>query len=99
MPFDQHCLIAMCAPRPVLLSNAVEDRWANPTGQFELLLAADPLYRLVGAKGVGAKTMPAVGKLLDSPLGYYIREGTHSMNRDDWRAFLDFAGKHLSKAK
>jgi hypothetical protein len=99
LPFDQHCLIAMCAPRPVLLSNAVEDKWANPSGQFELLLAADPVYRLVGAKGAGAKTMPAVGKLLDSPLGYYIRAGTHSMNRDDWRAFLDFADKHLSKAK
>ena len=98
LPFDQHCLIAMCAPRPVLLSNAVEDTWANPTGQFELLLAADPVYRLVGSKGLGAKKMPEVGKLLASPLGFFMREGKHSMNRQDWAAFLDFADKHV-KAK
>jgi hypothetical protein len=61
LPFDQHCLIAMCAPRPVLLSNAVEDNWANPDGQFELLLAADPVYRLVGVKGVATNKMPARG--------------------------------------
>jgi hypothetical protein len=97
LPFDQHCLIALCAPRPVLLSNAVEDKWANPDGQFELLIAADPVYRLVGAKGVGAKKMPAVGKLMDSPLGYFLRDGKHSMNREDWGAFLDFADKQLRK--
>ena len=95
LPFDQHCLIAMCAPRPVLLSNAVEDTWANPTGQFELLLAAEPVYRLVGVKGVASKKMPAIGKLMNSTLGFYLREGKHSMNRDDWRAFLDFADKHV----
>ena len=95
LPFDQHCLIAMCAPRPVLLSNAVEDKWANPDGQFALLIAADPVYRLVGAKGVKSKSMPAVGKLMDSTLGYYLRDGKHSMTRQDWGVFLDFADKHL----
>jgi cephalosporin-C deacetylase-like acetyl esterase len=96
LPFDQHCLIAMCAPAPVLLSNAVDDKWANPDGQFALLVAADPVYRLMDKrKGIKAKTMPAVGKLMDSDLGYWIRDGKHSMNREDWRAFLDFADKHL----
>ncbi|MBI3822128.1 MAG: acetylxylan esterase [Planctomycetes bacterium] len=98
LPFDQHCLIALCAPAPVLLSNAVDDKWANPDGQFALLVAADPVYKLMGSKGIAAKNMPAVGKLMDSPLGYWIRAGKHSMNRDDWQVFLDFADKHL-KAK
>jgi hypothetical protein len=97
LPFDQHCLIAMCAPRPVLLSNAVEDAWANPEGQFELLLAAVPVYQLLGVKGVAPKKMPERGKLMNSTLGYFIRDGKHSMNREDWRAFLDFADKHLGK--
>jgi hypothetical protein len=35
--------------------------------------------------------MPEPGKLLDSRLGYYIRPGKHSMTREDWKVFLEFA--------
>jgi hypothetical protein len=95
LPFDQHCLIALCAPRPVLLPNAVEDQWANPNGQFEMLQAADPVYRLLGAGGLEARVVPEPGKLLNSNLGYYIRPGKHSMTKSDWQVFLDYADKHL----
>jgi hypothetical protein len=97
LPFDQHCLIALCAPRPVLLSNAVEDQWANPGGQFEMLQAADPVYRLLGVEGLEAKALPPEGKLVDSRLGYYIRAGKHSTTPEDWRVFADFADRHLGK--
>ena len=51
LPFDQHELIApWCAPRPVLLSCATEDVWANPHGQFEMLRAADPVYKSGGRR-------------------------------------------------
>jgi hypothetical protein len=97
LPFDQHCLIALVAPRPVLLTNAVKDNWANPRGQFEMLQAAEPVYRLLGAGGLDAKEMPPTGKLIDSTLGYYIRPGGHSMGREDWKIFLAFADKHFGK--
>jgi hypothetical protein len=99
LPFDQHCLIALCAPRPVLLPNAVEDQWANPNGQFEMLQAADPVYRFLGAGGLEAPQMPEVGKLMDSTLGYYIRPGKHSMTTADWKVFLDFADKQFGRPK
>lgn len=99
LPFDQHCLIALCAPRPVLISCATEDTWSNPEGQFEMLKAADKVYRFVGAEGVASKEMPEVGKLMDSNLGYYIRPGKHSMTKGDWKIFLDFADKHFGKPK
>lgn len=98
LPFDQHCLIALMAPRPVLLSNAVEDQWANPNGQFRMLQAADPVYRLFDVGGLDVKRMPPMGKLIDSKLGYYIRAGKHSMTKDDWKIFLDFADTHFGKA-
>lgn len=97
LPFDQNCLVALMAPRPVLLSNAVEDQWANPSGQFDVLRAAEPVYRLLDAGGLKAKQMPEPGKLIDSKLGYYIRPGKHSMTREDWKIFLDFADKHFGK--
>ena len=95
LPFDQHCLIALCAPRPVLLSNATEDQWADPAGQFGMLRAADPVYKLLAGDGVGAEKMPEVGQLLDSRLGYYIRTGRHSMTGDDWKVWLDYADQWL----
>ena len=97
LPFDQNCLVALVAPRPVLFSNAVEDTWANPEGQFQVLQATDQVYRFLGVEGLGARQMPEPGKLLDSRLGYYIRPGKHSMTREDWKVFFDFADKHLGK--
>jgi (4-O-methyl)-D-glucuronate---lignin esterase len=97
LPFDQHCLIALCAPRPVLLPNAEEDVWANPSGQFELLQAASPVYRLLGAEGLAEGGKPEMNKLIDSRLGYYIRPGKHSMTRPDWEVFLMYADKYLKQ--
>jgi hypothetical protein len=95
LPFDQNCLVALCAPRPVLFSAAEGDQWANPAGQFEVLKAADPVYRFLGVEGLSAREMPPHGKLIDSRLGYYIRDGKHSMGAEDWPVFLDFADRHL----
>ncbi len=98
LPFDQNGLAALVAPRPLLFSNAVEDQWANPAGQFEVLRGADPVYRLLDAGGLEAKHMPEPGQLIDSTLGYYIRPGKHSMTKGDWKVFLDFADKHFGKS-
>ena len=85
------------APRLVLFSNALEDQWANPSGQFEVLKATEPVYHLLKAGGLDADHMPEPGKLIDSKLGYFIREGKHSMTREDWQIFLKFADTHLKK--
>jgi dienelactone hydrolase len=99
LPFDQNCLAALVAPRPLLFTNALEDQWANPDGQFDVLKSAEPVYKLLGAGGFDANTPPPPGKLIDSTLGYYIREGKHSMTREDWKVFLDYADKHLKGRK
>lgn len=93
LPFDQNCLAALCAPRAVLFSAAQEDQWANPAGQFAALQAAEDVYRLLGVPGLEVAQMPAHGQLVGHRLGYYIREGKHSMTADDWRVFMDFADR------
>ena len=49
-------------PGRVLYCNAVEDKWANPEGQFEMLKSADSVYRLLGAGGLETKQMPEIGQ-------------------------------------
>jgi hypothetical protein len=97
LPFDQNSLVALCAPRPVLFSAAEGDQWANPAGQFQVLQAADPVYRFLGTEGLAAKEMPPPGQLVDSPLGYYVREGKHSMTTNDWAVFMNFADRQWHK--
>ncbi|HEV3028647.1 MAG TPA: acetylxylan esterase [Planctomycetota bacterium] len=97
LPFDQHCLLALCAPRPVLYTNGVEDQWANPEGQFEMLKAAAPVYRLYGIEALDVSELPPLGKLVKSTLGYYIRVGPHVSDPDYWKIFLDYADRHFKK--
>ncbi len=99
LPFDQHGLIALVAPRPVLLTNATGDTWANPKGQFEMLKAATPVYRLLGSDGMTAAAMPPEGTLIDSPLGFHIRPGGHDVKSEDWGAILAFADRRLRSSK
>jgi hypothetical protein len=97
LPFDQHCLMALVAPRPLLLTNATGDQWANPTGQFEMLKRAEPVFKLLGTAGCGAEQMPPENQLVNTHLGYFIRPGKHDMSDVEWSQWLDFADKHLPK--
>ena len=98
LPFDQNALVAMCAPRPVLFANAVDDRWADPAGQFDVLCSADGAYRLLGAAGIADSAMPPPGTLVGDRLGFHIRDGGHSMGADDWETFVDFADRQWAAA-
>ena len=66
-------------------------------GQFQILQAADPVYRFLQAGGLDARQMPEPGQLVSSRLGYYIRPGKHSMTADDWEVFLNFADAQLGR--
>ena len=97
LPFDQNGLVALCAPRPVLFTNAADDLWANPSGQFDVLKAAEPAYKLYGMEGCAADAMPGLDKLVNSRLGYFIRPGKHAMTTADWDVFLNYADRWLKK--
>jgi hypothetical protein len=99
MPVDNHMLIALVAPRALFCSGGTGDQWADPKGQFLALVAAGPVYELVGAKGLGASELPPLDRaVIDGDLGWIYHTGGHTTPLSDWRAFLDFAGRHFQAA-
>ena len=76
LPFDQHFLKALVAPRALICTEANEDLWANPLGSRATTRAAQPAFDFLDAKTKNV---------------IHFREGTHDLAPADWKAILDFA--------
>jgi hypothetical protein len=98
LPVDQHMLLACIAPRPVYVHSGVKDTWADGRGEYLSAYHAGEVYRLLGKKGLTSEKLPPVGEaIIESDVGYHIRQGGHSIEMYDWERFLDFADYHLKR--
>jgi hypothetical protein len=99
LPVDQHMLIALCAPRPVYVNGGLSDQWSDPKGEFLAMVAAGPVYRLLGAKDLGVTEVPELDKpVTTGSLAFHYHSGGHQAVPADWKLFLDFAERHYTAA-
>lgn len=80
LPYDQHFLHALVAPRGLLVTDAYEDLVSNSTGAYAGCQDARRIFNLLGAP---------------EAIGWVIREGAHNHLPLDYESLLDFMDRHL----
>ena len=89
LPVDSHMTLALCAPRLTFISHGIPERgdahWLDHQGSFMAAIAAQPVFRLLGARALGrsddfmSEKMPAVEEaLLDGALAWRQHDGGHT---------------------
>jgi hypothetical protein len=95
-PMDANLLVALIAPRPLLLQTGSTDNWSDPKGEFLAAVAAGPVYKLLGKQDLGTDVWPvAKVPIFSNGLNYYMHEGGHGMVAGDWDVYLEFLKKQL----
>jgi len=95
LPVDSNELIALVAPRPILITGATQDPWSDPHGEFLAAVGAGPVYRLLGKNDLGTTEMPAPDvALISGDLAFREHVGPHD-DLPDWPVFLSFASRYL----
>jgi hypothetical protein len=107
LPVDANELLALCAPRPTFVSYGVPEKgdakWLDQQGSYMATVAAQPVFRLLGAKDLGvsadyhAAKMPAVNAgLLEGQLAWRQHDGGHT-DGPNWKYFIPWADGYLKK--
>jgi hypothetical protein len=94
-PMDANLLIALVAPRPLLLQTGNTDYWSDPKGEFLAEVAAGPVYKLLGKQDLGTDVWPSTKQPIFHDLSYYMHDGGHGMVASDWAIYIDFLKQNL----
>jgi hypothetical protein len=93
LPFDQHMLLAACAPRKLYVSS-FPGKWFDPYGEFLSLKAAEPVWQFLGLSGLPATEWPPeMVSVTSTHLGYHRRPFEHGISPYDWHCYLAFTDR------
>jgi len=100
LPIDQHLLVALVAPRPLLDNAGLQDTWASPHLALEAMKAATPVYELLGTNGIIGKGFirDTIGTVKMGRLLQYQRDTKHMLNTDYWNAMIEFTDRQLQSS-
>ncbi|ESQ74784.1 hypothetical protein [Asticcacaulis sp. AC402] len=93
IPVDQHQLIALNAPKPVLIGTGDRDKWSDPPGSFRAAQGASPVYELYGFKPFDQTALTAFDAT--RRVAFFMRAGTHGVTTQDWNLMLAFLDAHF----
>lgn len=101
---DQHMLIALCAPRLCYVNGGISDQWSDPVGEFLAIVAAGPVYKLLGLKDLGTTEVPPLDKpLVSGDVGFHYHSGGHGAAPagapNDYQTYREFAERHFKSPK
>lgn len=99
LPFDQHFLLSLIAPRHILIGSAELDKWADPKSEFLSLTLTDEVYKLYGESGLihGEEIPEGPIKLQEGSCSFHTRRYGHAYSREDWNNYMDFIDKALGR--
>ena len=80
LPIDAHMLLALIAPRPMLLVNGDEDTWSDWQGEIDAAAAARPVYTLFGRQ---------------NDLQIFTHHGGHKLLPEDLAAMAAFMARQF----
>ena len=84
-----------CATQPV----NIMDAWVDAKGTFLAGVGADPVYRLLGKKGLGTSEFPKMETgVMDGDLTFRQHAGPHT-DAPNWPAFITFADREFKAIK
>lgn len=100
LPVDSHELVALCAPRPVMITGGTNgDRGVDTRGMFMAAAGGGPVYQLLGKKGLAVSEMPQPDvALIDGDVAFRQHEGGHT-DALNWPSFIEFASRYFTPAK
>ncbi|MBR2509728.1 MAG: acetylxylan esterase [Lentisphaeria bacterium] len=91
IPFDQHWLISLIAPRYAAIGSAEEDLHADPKGEFLSGAHAGRVYNLFGIETYNENTPHPVNSCITGAVSYHIRSGGHDQTLVDWKHYWEIA--------
>ena len=96
MPFDQHLLLGLIAPRPLYLSERSFDAWCDPRAEYESLKQVSKIYQIYGKPSPIKENIPEPEEgFVSGNLGFHIKSGRHNMEDYDWERYLNFCDLHF----
>lgn len=84
LPFDQHTVLALVAPRILHVASGSTDFWADPAGEHHSTVLASEVFELYGNPKMD-DNFPEVNTPVEAgAIGYHLRQGPHLLTEYDW---------------